>query len=291
MTESAAEALVDAHLHLWDPQRIRMSWLGGMPALDRAFLVSDLQEDLGPLAGRLEAAVLVEPAVDAESLDDELEWFASQLSESGLIRAAVAGWQPRAGTADVLRRLDALSDLPGVVGVRHVLHPPEITAASVLEHDHVQAVRLAGERGFLVELCVRPDQLQAATDLIDLAPGTRFVLDHLGRPRTGEDLDPRWVDSLAALADRESLVTKMSALIECAQDSDADPEGFEPFVNTALDLFGADRVLWGSNWPVCFTQTSLSDWIRGSDRLLAKRSGRERTAILGGNARRIYGIS
>ena len=268
-----------------------MSWLRGVPALDRGFLVADLLEGLGPMADRLAAAVLVESAVDEDSLDAELEWIATQLDDAGPVQAAVAGWQPRAGMSVVLRRIDALAGIPGVVGLRHVLHPLDVTAAEVLDDAHLQAVRLAGERGYLVELCVRPDQLEAAIDLIDLAPATRFVLDHLGRPRTADALDPGWAESMAKLADRSSLVTKMSALIECGEGADWNADRFQPFVNLALERFGPERVLWGSNWPVCFTTGSLPDWIRASDRLLADRCSSERSAILGGNARRIYGIS
>ena len=291
MIETAKETLFDAHLHLWDPDRISMSWMDDTPALNRAFLASDLKCELGPHARRFAGAVLVESAVDELSLDRELEWIASQLESSDPVRVAVAGWRPRSGIADVLRRLDALDTVPGVVGVRQVMHSSSCTSSALLEDDHVRSVRLAGDRGYLVELCVRPDQLEAAIELVDRSPGTRFVLDHLGRPRTTRPLDHGWADSMARLSDRSRLTTKLSALIECAEGSDLNLEDFQPFVKTALDRFGDQRVMWGSNWPVCFTRGSLSEWIDVSDRFLGDRSPDQRAAILGGNARRIYGIS
>lgn len=268
-----------------------MSWLQGEPALDRDVSVDEYHQAFGPAVDRLDAAVLVEAAADDDALDDELEWIERHLDGTGPVRAAVAGWRPRSDPPLVRRRLDALNGVPGVVGLRHVLHPPDRTAADLLDDRHVQAVRLAGERGLLVELCVRPDQLEAAARLIDLAPGTRIVLDHLGRPRTAAPLDESWSEAMAAIAARPGVSTKMSALIECAEGSPWSVDRLRPFVQVALDRFGSDRVVWGSNWPVCFTTGTLADWVSASDRLLAGISPSERAAVLGGNARRIYAIS
>ena len=178
-----------------------------------------------------------------------------------------------------------------MVGLREVLHPPDRNPSDLLDDRLVASVRLAGTRGFLVELCVRPDQLDSARELMDRAPETTFVLDHLGRPRTDRPLDPDWVESMARLADRPGLSTKMSALIECAEGSPWSVQTLHPFVSVAIDRFGTDRVMWGSNWPVCFIDGPLPGWIEATDRLLAGLPAPGRAAILGDNARRIYGIS
>ena len=291
MTDPVDHPLVDAHLHLWNPARIRMSWIDAVPALEGVFEVPDLLQSLGPLASRLAAAVLVESAVDDEALDDELEWIAACLESPGPVRAAVAGWRPFEGADSVDRRLDVVSGLPGVVGLRHVLHPPDRTATDVLDEAHVRAVRRAGERGLLIELCMRPDQLEAAVELVDLAPDTIFVIDHLGRPRTAGTPEIGWREAMGRLAERPRISTKLSALIECAEGSAWDAERFRPFFDAALAAFGSDRILWGSNWPVCFTDSTPGDWIAAADRLTAGLSESDRAAIAGGNARRIYRIS
>ena len=288
MTDRPGGGVIDAHLHAWDPERLRMAWLGGMPELDRRLAVEEWRRDLGEHGSRVTAAVFVETDVDDGEEEAELEWIATLLAGSGPVEAAVAGWRPMGTRADVSRRLDAVAEIPKVVGLRQVLHPSAISAERLLDPAHVASVRLAGERGLLVELCVRPDQLAAAATLVGLAPDTDFVLDHLGRPRTDRPVDPVWLDALGRLAAHRKLVAKISALIECADGGSWTAGTFEPFVAAAVECFGCDRLLWGSNWPVCGTGRTLADWLAASDRMLGDRSKPEREAILGGNARRIY---
>ena len=288
MTERLGDGVIDAHLHAWDPERLRMPWLGGMPELDRRLALEEWDRDLGEHRNRFAAAVFVETDVDDGEEEGELEWIASLLGDPGRVVAAVAGWRPMGSLVDVTRRLDAIAEIPEVVGLRHVLHPSGVSAAGLLDPGHVAAVRLAGERGLLVELCVRPDQLSAAAILVGLAPDTDFVLDHLGRPRTDRPLEEGWCDDLGRLADHPRLVAKISALIECARGASWTAATFEPFVSAAIERFGCERLLWGSNWPVCRVGGSLLEWLAASDRMLGERSTEERDAIFGGNARRVY---
>lgn len=283
--------MIDAHLHVWDPERIRMAWLDEAPGLDRRLEEDQWLEDLGPYRDRIAAAVFVETDVDDGHEDAELDRMASLIEAPGPIEAAIAGWRPMQDLAAVSHRLDAIAGVAGVVGVRHVLHPRGVGAADLLDPAHVASVRLAGERGLLVELCVRPDQLEAASELVRRAPGTDFVLDHLGRPRTGLPPDPAWTESLGRLAAHPRLVVKMSALIECSEGAGWSAETLSPFVSATIDRFGCDRLVWGSNWPVCRIGGSLVGWLEASVAILQNRTAEERAAILGGNARRIYRLS
>lgn len=267
-----------------------MAWLEETPALDRPFPVDHYRDDLPGLAGGPETAIFVETAVDDEALAAELDWIASLLAEDTMVRAAVAGWRPRGDASATGRRLDALAGIDGVVGVREVLHPPGLAATVPGEPAMVAAAREAGRRGLVVDLCVRPDQLDAARSLVAAAPETAFVLDHLGRPSTSESPSPAWMDALGRISERANVSTKLSALIECAGGGPWTVAGFQPFVDHALAVFGADRVIWGSNWPVCRVGGGLAEWLRATGELLAPLGPGERAKVLGGNAVRVYGL-
>ena len=130
--------------------------------------------------------------------------------------------------------------------------------------------------------------MRKATRLVDACPKTRFVLDHLGRPDVAAGVTTDWSEGLRAMADRENVIVKLSGLIECAGGIDWTVGTFRPFFELALDRFGPDRMLWGSNWPVCELGGSLERWVAATRSLLADHPDAVRAAVLHENARRVY---
>ena len=291
MIEHRRTGFIDAHLHCWDPARLSMNWLDDVPVLNRPCELPSYVSDLGRGGMALEGAILVESAVDDASLELELEWLVEQVAKPGPVMAAVSGWRPTAGEAACRRRLDAIEDAPGVVGVRQVMHGPTWAAEDLRDRRLSLALQEAGRRGLVVELCVRPDQLVAVVDLVAAAPETTVVLDHLGRPRTASPIEPAWNDALGRVAESPNVMTKMSGMVECAGGGDWSVDRFRPFVDAAIGHFGFDRVLWGGNWPLCSLGGSLERWLEATAEILASSGPRERAAILEGNARRVYGLS
>ena len=276
--------MIDTHLHLWNPDTIPRAWLAGVPDLDRAMLLEDYRR-VSASAG-IEAAVHVETDVDDEGLERELDEVTAVMRVNPLVRAAVVGGRPGRPGFEIW--LDGVAHLPGVVGLRRVFHgldgEPEAFFTASLAED----LRRLGEHGLLFELCVRPDQLQTAIRLVDACPATNFVLDHLGRPDVATGVTTVWSDGLRRLADRKNVVAKLSGLIEGAAGTDWTTETFRPFFELALERFGPDRLVWGSNWPVCELGGSLERWVMATRSLLEGHSESVRNAVLEGNARRIY---
>ena len=268
-----------------------MGWLAEVPALNRRCEMASYLADLGDRAEHLEGAILVESAVDDASLDLELEWLVEQVAKPGPVTAAIAGWRPKTDGDGRWRRLDAIEDAPGVVGVRQVLHGPGWTAEDLLDRRLTLALREAGRRGLRVEICVRPDQLVAVASLIAAAPETTVILDHLGRPRTGNPIDPIWIEALGRVAESPNVTTKMSGMVECVEGVGWSGSRFRPFVESALRHFGCERVLWGGNWPLCSVGGSMKLWLEATEEILASLSPEDRAAVLGGNVRRVYGLS
>lgn len=282
--------IVDAHLHLWDPRRLPMGWLEGIEDLDRLCSGPTYLGELGDQAARLEGAVLVEAAVDPGALEPELEWMLEQREAAGPVRAVVAGWAPRGEEQATDAWLRLLESSEGVVGVREVLHGAGETAASLRDPRLLRSVRMAGERGLVVDLCVRPDQLAAAGRLMREASGTRFMLDHLGRPRVGWPTETSWKDCLASVADLENVDVKLSGLLECAEGRAVTFDALGPLFDHALARFGPERMAWGSNWPVCRLGGTIGEWVALTDRLLQGCSEPDRACIRRTTALRVYGL-
>jgi predicted TIM-barrel fold metal-dependent hydrolase len=276
--------MIDTHLHLWNPATIPRAWLAGVPALDRAMTL----EDYRAIASKtgIEAAVQVESDVDDGNLERELEEAVAVLGTRSLVRASVVGGRP--GHPGFEAWLDRVIRSSGVVGVRRVFHglggEPDAFVTTPLIDD----LRRLGARDLLFELCIRPDQLQAAIRLVDACPETEFVLDHLGRPEIAAGVTTDWSEGMRRIADRPNVVAKLSGLIECSAGREWTVETFRPFVELAVDRFGADRLVWGGNWPVCELGGSLERWVSATRSLLADRSAVFREAVYEVNARRIY---
>lgn len=287
---TAGGGLVDAHLHLWDPQRLAIGWLRGVPRLDRRVIHDDYAAAARPLG--IGAAVIVEAAVDDTALEDEVAWIHEQVASDGLVTAGVAGWRPAGDAGRTTGWLDRLAETPGVVGVREVLHPEGHPASDPAEPSRIRSIREAGDRGLVVDLCVRPDQLAAVETLLAEVPETTVVLDHLGRPRSAEPVSAEWQAMIARLATHPNLRVKISALVECAEGRDWTPDRFRPFIEIVLDAFGPDRAMWGSNWPMCVDDAAgLAGWLDAARLACGRLDEAGRSALFGGTARRIYGLA
>jgi len=198
--------MIDTHLHLWDPATIQRSWLAGIPELDRPFLLGDYRSMAAAMG--IAAAVHVESDVDEAELDREVREVATVMDASPMVRASVVGGRP--GEPGFKAWLDRLGRCPGVVGLRRVFHGLGGDPGAFFTAGLVDDLVLLGERDLHFELCVRPDQLDTATALVDACPGTRFVLDHLGRPEVTSGVTPVWAEGLRRIADRGNVVAKLS---------------------------------------------------------------------------------
>lgn len=278
---------VDAHLHLWDPAVLEIGWLKDAPALARPILEDEYARAAKPLG--IDAAVIVEAAVDDEALEAEFDWMRRHLAGDGPVVRAVAGWRPAGDRHRTIDWLDRLAETPGIAGVREVMHPASVDSDAPSERARVASADDAGSRGLVVDLCVRPDQLPAAERLVAAASETIFVLDHLGRPRSAGAPSADWRGDIERVARHPNVFVKISALIECAEGAAWSSGGFTPFVEVVLGAFGARRAIWGSNWPVCVaTPGELAGWVDATESCLGTMPEADRRAVLGDTARRVY---
>jgi L-fuconolactonase len=276
--------LIDAHHHVWDLSVRDQPWTAGLAPLRRTFTVSELAEVARP-AG-VEATVLVQTVSVAEETPELLA-----LAAADPLIAGVVGWIDLAA-ADAADALAALRERDGgasLVGIRHQvqdepdpdwLRRPDVRAG-------LQAVARAG---LAYDLLTVPAQLPSAIDTVHALDELTFVLDHLSKPpiATGE-LEP-WATEIRALAGHENVVCKLSGMVTEAGWEEWSVDDLRPYAEVVLDAFGPERVLFGSDWPVCLLAAPYDAVLAAATELTSGLSASERAAVFAGTARRVYGL-
>ena len=277
--------LIDTHLHLVYPDRFHHDWIAGLPPLQKAFTLEDytaLTEGLG--VGR---ALFMEVDVRETEMREEAAFFEQMAADpANKLAGVIASGRPEYETFP--SHLDAL-DSPRLKGIRRVLHTLDADRARA---DRFKAnVRLLGERGLVFDLCVLPSQYAAALDLVDACPGTAFVLDHCGIPDLrNPDGFADWRAGLGAFAKRSNVNVKLSGVVTTAPAGSVNLERVSPYLDAATEAFGAERLVWGSDWPVCTLTTELPEWIALFREWAGRLGDAERDAVFADNAVRIYNL-
>lgn len=273
--------IFDTHLHLIDRARLSYPWLAALPPLDRDW---DF-DTYCATAARLGITDVLHMEVDvAEAdIDAETAWIVDLMAHPGSpLRGAISAARPEnAGFAAWLERVDRRV----VKGVRRVLHvvPDELSQTAVFR----QNLRRLGHAGLPFDICMLERQLPLAAELVDACPETTFILDHCGVPSIKGGDFAHWAAWIADLARRPNLWAKISGITAYAP-ADWTAGILRPYVLHVIESFGPGRVVWGSDSPVCTLQSSLPEWVAVTHLLLAGLAPGERSAILQGNARRLW---
>ncbi|MFJ8494882.1 amidohydrolase family protein [Streptomyces sp. NPDC094038] len=275
--------LIDAHVHVWDPRRLRYDWLAGT-ALDRPRLPGDIDD----ADGAVKRWVFVEADVTPGQALDEARWAAA-LDWPGLAAMVVA---VDLEAPDAAARIERTAGLPLVRGIRHLLQdlPPERLAAPALRTGLAEVARA----GLVFDACVRRTQLDDLDRLLAYSDGGTTVLDHLGKPPVDEglrsDAGQVWLEALRRLARHERLTVKLSGLPAEASDPRTLRGHGPDLLRAALDLFGPERCLLGGDWPVSTGtggMTTTGAWFGLVRDVVGEQDWPQ---VAAGTARRVYGI-
>lgn len=270
--------IVDTHLHLIYLERFSYPWLAGEPAINRDFHLDDYWR----IAERLGIEKAIHMEVDVAENDIEAESaFVTSLGEP--VVAAISSCRPESpGFAAHLERAAAN---PKIKGLRRILHtsPDELSQSELFAEN----VRRLADHGLSFDLCVLARQLAIGLSLIDRCPDVQFVLDHCGVPDIAADAFAPWREAIAEIARRPNVAAKISGVIAYAGDNPTTGK-IRPYVEHVAESFGWDRVVWGSDFPVCTTKASLERWVKMTHEIIAGASESEKTRLLSGNAERIY---
>ncbi|MFI0844764.1 amidohydrolase family protein [Mesorhizobium sp. IMUNJ 23232] len=277
--------IIDTHLHIVDQSALRYPWLSGAPALNRDFSYEEYAREAR--RGGISQTLHMEVDVAPEDIEAETAYVARKARAPGsLLRGAIAACRPEdPGFAEYLERV---RETKFVKGFRRVLHVvSDDVSEGALFRENVQ--RLKGT-GLTFDLCVLPHQIPKAIELIDLAPDVQFVLDHCGVPDIKANAEHPWREHMSEIAKRPNVVGKISGVVAYADSDSWTVETLRPYVEHTIGVFGWDRVVWGSDWPVCTLGGGLSTWLAATQALVAGASAEERTKLFSGNAKRVWGL-
>jgi L-fuconolactonase len=278
-------SIIDAHHHVWDLSVRDQPWLSGaeMTAIRRSFSVADLRPSAK--AAGVDATVLVQTLAVAEETPEMLA-----LAAADPLVAGVVGWTDLTSpaVADELARLAAGPGGDYLVGIRHLVQsepdPDWLRRADVL-----RGLRAVAAAGLRYDLVVRPPQLEAAAYAAATVPELTLVLDHAGKPAiTSRRLDA-WRTGVRALANVPNTVCKLSGLVTEAP-AGTPREAFVPVADVLLDAFGPQRIMFGSDWPVCLLAADYPAVLRLAESLIAGLSEADRTAVFSATATLVYGL-
>ncbi|WP_328907259.1 amidohydrolase family protein [Streptomyces sp. NBC_00234] len=279
-------AVVDAHHHVWDLSVRDQDWITGeeLAPIRRTFALADLEPEAR--AAGVTATVLVQTVTVAEETPE----FLALARGSGLV-AGVVGWTDLTAPG-VTDTLAALRELPGgdrLVGIRHQVQG-EADPGWLLRPDVRRGLTAVADAGLAYDLIVLPHQLPAAAEAAALLPGLTFVLDHAGKPPVAERRTQPWADDLRTLARLPNTVCKLSGLVTEADPHTWTVEDLRPYADTVIDAFGPDRLMFGSDWPVCRLAASYAEVVDAARALTADLTGAEQRAVFADTATRVYGL-
>lgn len=279
----AAPIKIDAHQHFWQISRGDYDWMTDEVAEIRHDI---LPADLSPLIACQEISGTV--AVQAAATVAETEFLLGLAGKSGFIKGVV-GWIDLED-ADAPQTMDRLMQSPFFKGVRPMLQDIEDT--NWISRPKVVANLAAmANRGLRMDALVLPRHLDVLAKVAAGLPELAIVIDHCAKPEIagGSDAGDSWREGMARLAKLPNLMCKVSGLANEA-GTGWNAGWLEPAVAHVMQQFGADRVMWGSDWPVLNLVGDYQQWCAVSEQLFAGLSERDRSAILGGTAIRFYGL-
>lgn len=278
--------IIDTHQHLWDKNLFHYAWLEPLPALDRSFRLDDYGQASRGL--EIEKTVFVECDVDeSQMMDEALHILRLADDPTNRIAGVVASGRPEKGGFEA--RLEKLAKHPKVKGVRRILHtgPDDVGMTATF----VENVARLENYGLSFDICVLARQLPVAIHLVTKCPGVSFVLDHCGVPEVKDQrLDP-WREGIRELSKFPNVSCKISGLVAYADPANWKPDDLRPFVDHAIECFGWDRVMFGSDWPVCNLTASYARWVETLRALTQSAGEANQKKLFHDNAIRVYRLS
>jgi L-fuconolactonase len=275
--------LIDAHQHLWIYNSAEYDWIDdSMAALRRNFLPNDLKLELD------NSGFHGSVAVQARQTLEETRWLLELADRSPWI-LGVVGWVD-VRSPDIRSQLKLLCQNSKLVGVRHVVQS-EPDDRFLLQPDFLRGVSALEEFDLAYDILICTKHLPVAAEFVKRFPRQRFVLDHLAKPPIRSGAIDFWAQGIKRLAEFPNVFCKLSGLVTEADWEHWEPAQMIPFLDVAFESFGADRLMVGSDWPVCLVAASYARAVEVVKAYLLAQKPDHREDVLGGNARRFWRLT
>jgi predicted TIM-barrel fold metal-dependent hydrolase len=278
--------IVDTHQHLWDKDLFHYSWLEPLPNLDRSFRITDYRDATHGL--EIDKSVFVECDVDESQVMDEALHVLALANDAGnRIAGIVASGRPE--KEGFKAHLDNLAAHPKVKGVRRILHthPDELGKGKTF----IDNVRSLAGYNLSFDICVLARQIPVAINLVKSCPETQFILDHCGVPEIKDQKLEPWREHIGEISGFPNVACKISGIVAYADPVNWKAEDLQPFVDHVIECFGWDRVMFGSDWPVCNLTANYTRWVETLRSLTSSAGEANQRRLFSDNALRIYRLS
>jgi L-fuconolactonase len=273
---------IDSHQHFWRYDAARDAWItDSMAVLKRDFLPDDLAEELK--ANGIDASI----AVQADPSENDTT-FLLELAEKHQRIAGVVGWVDLLSTR-VAERLEYFSRFPKLRGFRHIAQA-EPDDRFLAREQFVKGVAQLCAFGFAYDILIYPRQLPAAIDLVKRLPEQRFVIDHMAKPEVKSAKTSPWAAQMREISQNKNVSCKISGLVTEADWKHWKADDFKPYLDAVFGAFGADRLMFGSDWPVCLLAATYGQVKQLIEHYVKVFSQSDQDKIFGGNAARFYGL-
>jgi predicted TIM-barrel fold metal-dependent hydrolase len=279
--------IIDTHQHLWDLDQLPYSWTSNRPTLNRSFRPSDYQEATRDLT--VAKSVHVEADVDEDfMLEETLHVLSLARRDDNPIAGVVAAVRPEYD--DFRDYIDRIAGQRMLKGVRRILQtePDRLPTTTTF----VENVRSLEDYGLTFDICVLARQLPQAISLVKQCPKVEFILDHCGNPNlrsdAGEGEFDEWRGHLREMAGFPNVVCKISGVVVNTDLTNWTADTLRPAVESVIACFGWDRVMFGSDWPVCTLAASFKQWVEALSLLTQAAGVENQRKLFYENAMRVY---
>ena len=272
---------IDAHQHFWRYDPVMHAWITPeMHVIQRDFLPGDLQPVLQQ--NNIDGCVLVQ----VDQSEDENDFMLKLAEDNDFIRGVV-GWVDLR-SPEVGQRLESYKRYKKLKGFRHILQG-EHDRALMLNPNFKRGVSQLASHGYTYDILIYPDQLGYTKDFVATFPGQPFVLDHIAKPHIKDRyITDEWRAAIRLVAAYDNLYCKISGMVTEADWQNWKPEHFRVYLDTIVDAFGTNRIMFGSDWPVCLVAASYDQVRQIVADYFAPFSESEKDAFFGGNAIKFY---
>ena len=281
--------IVDCHQHLWDLSKFKLAWVKEGDPLAVSHTPKEYSEATKGL--NFVKAVYMEVDVVEEQQQKEADYLIELIkSKTTPTVAAVVSGRPNKGDA-FKKYVAQFKGSPYIKGLRQVVHTEHTPPGYSTTKEFIAGVRHLGDIGLSWDICIRPGDLGDAVKLVSECPGTRFILDHCGNaPILDAKKMEQWKKDIAKVAEHKNVVGKVSGIIASVKKGEWSVDQLAPAVNHTIEVFGWDRVMFASDWPVCTLGAPLKDWVAAAKEIVKDRTEEQQRKLFHDNAVRFYGL-
>jgi len=275
--------IIDSHHHFWIYNPVEYDWIDNdMGRIRGDFLPSTLKNEI--TAAGVNGVITIQ----ARQTIEETEWILQLAAENDFIKGVV-GWIPLVDE-HVDDYLGKFQDDQNLKGIRHVLQE-EPDPEYMLRNNFNRGIKLLSRYNLVYDILIFERQLTQTIEFVDNHPNQAFILDHIAKPLIKDNIINPWKKNIIELAKRENVCCKISGMVTEANYRNWTVEQLYPYLETVLETFGPERLMFGSDWPVCQVACEYNQWLDIVKEFISGLSTREQENIMGLNAVRIYNLT